>query len=61
MIDYELADWNPKWYDLATYLSEFCCDNNSRSSECCIKYYLQNWPTEAEIRKLVLAYMQYER
>lgn len=40
IIDYEFTDWNPKWYDLANYLNEFCCDNASASSTCCIKYYM---------------------
>ena len=57
VIDYEFADWNPEMYDLANYLNELCCDNAHPGKDCCIKYYLENWPSEQEIRHFTKEYL----
>ena len=55
LIDYEYGNWNPKMYDLANYLNEWCCDNNYPAA-CGIAHFLQNWPTEEEIVAVTRTY-----
>ena len=59
LIDYEYGMWNPMFYDLANYLSEFVCDNAT------VTYYLDYFPTEAELiaitREYFLLFKQKER
>ena len=56
LIDYEFGMWNPEYYDLANYLNEWCCDNAHPDQNCCIAYYIENWPTLAEIQELTKHY-----
>ena len=55
LIDYEYGSWNPRMYDLATYLCEQCCDSSS-PSDIGIVYYFQNLPTEEEIVSITHMY-----
>lgn len=58
LIDYEFGMWNPEYYDLATFLNEWSCDNAhpGTKTSCCIAYYLENWPSEAEVREFTRQY-----
>ena len=56
LIDYEFGMWNPEYYDLANYLNEWCCDNAHPGSDCCIAYYLENWPSLGEIKEMTKHY-----
>ncbi len=42
----EMANWNPEYYDLATFLSEAQLDYAQ------LKYYFQNKPTDEEVTAL---------
>ena len=57
LIDYEYGMWNPQYYDLGNYLNELVCDN-AHPLEPGIKYYMENWPADAEIEYLTRHYVQ---
>ena len=59
LIDYEYGMWNPRMYDLANYLNEWCCDNNYPQAPG-IAHFLQNFPTEDEIVSLTWHYYKLE-
>ena len=46
IIDMEMANWNPEYYDLATFLSEAQLDYNK------LKYYFENKPSDEEVRAI---------
>ena len=50
LIDYEYAMWNPMYYDVANYLSEFVVDNAT------VTYNLENFPTEAQLVAITREY-----
>lgn len=55
LIDMEMANWNPEYYDLATFLSESQLDHSN------LKYYFQNKPSDEDVRALTQMYLDQKR
>ncbi len=55
LIDMEMANWNPEYYDLATFLSESQIDYSK------VKYYFENKPSDEEVRALTQMYLDHKK